>query len=196
MRRFEPWQVISGVAILALFGFFLYLELSRQPESSGTVMSGPPPVMQPQMAPALDVTPFERAVESNPNDPAALLALANVLHDNGGFSRAIETYKKYLKIKPDDPNARVDMGICYYQLGGQDSIHANMLMATAIQEMEIALKGSPRHQPAAFNLGVVTLTLGDLEKSRAWFRKAVELDKSSELGMRAQKMLDQHAFTP
>jgi cytochrome c-type biogenesis protein CcmH/NrfG len=196
-RRFEPWQIVSGVAVLALVGFLLYQELSR-PSGPSSAMSPamPPQVMQPQMQAMQDVSSLERAVAAHPDDPAALVELANTLHDNGAYPRAIETYRKYLALKPDDPNARVDMGICYYQLAGQDTAHSSLMMSTAIKEMETALKGSPRHQPAAFNLGVVNLTMGDIGQARAWFQKAITIDKNSELGTKAQKMLDQHAFTP
>ena len=37
------------------------------------------------------------------------------------------------------------------------------------------MRGTPTHQPAAFNLGVVNLQKGDLDVSNRWFRKAVEL---------------------
>jgi tetratricopeptide (TPR) repeat protein len=143
-----------------------------------------------------DIVPFEQAVAANPGNSDALLDLANALHDNGMYPRAIATYQKYLALKPDDPNARVDLGICYYELAGHDTAHTGVLFSTAIKEMETALKRNPRHQPAAFNLGVVNLSMGNLEQSRTWFRKAADLDKKSELGIRAQKMLDQHAFTP
>jgi cytochrome c-type biogenesis protein CcmH/NrfG len=196
-HRFEPWQVVSGIAIVVLIAFFLYQELTRPHESSvATGPTMPAPVMQPQVGAMQDITPFERAVAANPHDPAALVELANVLHDNGAFPRAIETYQKYLSMKPDDPNARVDMGICYYELGRQDTARAMMLMGKALKEMETTYKGNPRHQPAAFNLGIVNLTMGNISQARAWFQKTVAIDKNSELGTKAQRMLDQHAFTP
>ncbi len=195
-RRFEAWQIISGIAVVGLLVFLLYLELSRQQDPSRpvTALSTAPVTQQ---APAFqDITPFERAVAANPKDPAALLALANAMHDIGMFPRAIDTYKQYLAIRPNDPDARVDMAVCYYGLGVQDTVNPAALFSTALREMQTALKGTPTHQPAAFNIGIVNLHMGNLEEARTWFRKTVELNKSSELGLKAQKMLEQHAFTP
>ena len=48
--------------------------------------------------------------------------------------RAIETYKKYLRLKPADADARVDMGICYYESGDSP---------TALKEMQTALNVRP-----------------------------------------------------
>jgi thioredoxin-like negative regulator of GroEL len=60
--------------------------------------------------------------------------------------------------------------------------------------MRTALDRNPTHQPAAFNLGVVHLAMGNVEESRTWLSKAMSMDKDSELGRRAQKMLEQHSF--
>jgi tetratricopeptide (TPR) repeat protein len=144
----------------------------------------------------VDLQSLEGAVAAHPGDAAAVLRLANGLHDNGMIPRAIEQYQKYLKMHPDDADARVDFGICYDQMGMADSAQSAKYYGLAIQEMERALKGTPGHQPAAFNLGIVNLHRGQLEESNAWFKKAVALNKSSELGMRAQQILQQHSFTP
>jgi len=51
--------------------------------------------------------------------------------------------------------------------------------------MEEAFKNAPKpHQPSAFNLGVVYLHLSELEESNKWFRKAVEINRESDLGKR------------
>jgi hypothetical protein len=196
-KRLEPWQMISIVAVLGLIVLFVVMELSRDHSSlpaSSSAVSVPP--LQTMMPTPTVTAPFEQVVAANPSDPAPLLKLANVLHDNGSYDRAIETYKKYLTMKPADPDARVDLGICYYELGIRDTVNATARFTLAAKEMETASKKSPSHQPAAFNLGIVNLHLGNLEESTKWFRKTVELDKDSELGRKAQQMLSQHTFTP
>jgi cytochrome c-type biogenesis protein CcmH/NrfG len=194
-KRIEPWQIVAGVAVIALVGFFVYTEMQRQ---RADVRPAPqqqmPPGMAPQ-APRVDIAPLEQAVAANPKDAGALLRLANGLHDNGAFRRAIDVYERYLAIEPGNPDARVDMGVCYYELGKVDSAGGTALLETARNEMELALKKHPDHQPAAFNLGVVALTMGDLETSNKWFRRAVELNPASDLGTRAKRMLEQHTVT-
>jgi cytochrome c-type biogenesis protein CcmH/NrfG len=198
-KRFELWQVISFVAVLVLVAVLVTLELSREhvpalPGPSAAMPMMPPPMQQ--SAPSVDLGPLQAAVVANPGNPEALLKLANAMHDNGLFQQAVETYTTYLKSHPNDANARVDMGICYYQMAMGDSVNAGRLFDKAIGAMETAIRNTPTHQPAAFNLGVVNLTRGRLEESNTWFRKAVALDKNSDLGVRAQQMLSQHSFTP
>lgn len=193
-KRFEPWQIVAGLSVIALVAFFVYTEMQREHVDARQA----PPQAQtsavPQ-APRVDIAPLEQAVASNPEDARALLRLANGLQDNGAYRRAIDAYERYLAIEPGDPDARVDMGVCLFELGRVDSAGGAALMQTAVKEMELAFKKRPDHQPAAFNLGIVTLTMGDLETSNRWLKRAVELDPSSELGQRAKRILEQHSVT-
>jgi tetratricopeptide (TPR) repeat protein len=190
--------VISAGAVLILLAYVVFLltsdKGSRQ-ESGSAAPAAVPPMMQAQ-AQKVDTTPYELAVRENPGDLGALLRLANVQHDNGEFARAIDTYKKYLAKDSGNPDARTDMGICYFELakGGQGNPEENY--KRALEEMERALKGAPNHQPAAFNLGIVYLNMGDLEKSNRWLKRAVAINEHSDLGHRAQSILSQHSFTP
>jgi Flp pilus assembly protein TadD len=133
-------------------------------------------------------------VDSNPGDQASQLRLANLLHDSGLYSRAVETYRKYLSVRPQDTNARVDLGICYFELARLDSAGSQRLLGLAIAEMEKAARDSARHQPAAFNLGIVNLYAGNTQESNRWFRRAIELNGDSDLGIRAKRLLEQHSF--
>jgi cytochrome c-type biogenesis protein CcmH/NrfG len=194
-KRFEPWQAASAVAVIALIGFVIYLEWGSGPRRETTPAPGATPLAMPQLAPhGVDLGPLEAAVRQSPGDAGALLQLANGQHDAGQFTAAIATYGRYLLLKPDDPDARVDMGICYFELGRMDTTGTADNYLAALREMRTALDRNPTHQPAAFNLGVVHLAMGNVEESRTWLSKAMSMNKDSELGRRAQKMLEQHSF--
>jgi Flp pilus assembly protein TadD len=186
------WQVISGVAVLALVAVLVYILIPR--DQGGA--SRPVSAQQPQAAASMaEITSLQQSVDANPGDTAARLRLANLLHDTGMLTRAIDNYAEYLKLEPKDPNARVDLGICYDQLALQDSVNAPRWFAMAVKEMQTAAENAPAHQPAAFNLGIVNLHMGNLEESNKWFKRAVELGRDTELGMRAQNILQQHSFS-
>jgi tetratricopeptide (TPR) repeat protein len=163
------------------------------PKGEAHVHADPPPVS------IQEIERLQAEADARPSDAPALLRLANILHDNAMrdsrfLLRAIETYKKYLNLQPANPDARVDLGICYFELGRVDSINNRSLFSQAIREMETAFRSSPTHQPAAFNLGIVNLNAGNLEESNKWMKKTVELNQQSELGQRAQRILEQHSF--
>jgi tetratricopeptide (TPR) repeat protein len=192
------WQIISAVAVIALLSYLVYMQIGAEkssmlPAAPSGAGQGTSPLSGISMQP-VDLKPLEDAVRKRPSDAGAQLMLANALHDNRMLSRAVEAYGKYLTMRPKDPDARTDLGICYFQMAQEDSINRDPLLHEAVTAMEEAFKNAPRpHQPSAFNLGVVYLHLSELEESNKWFRKAVEINRESDLGKRAQNMITQHA---
>jgi tetratricopeptide (TPR) repeat protein len=126
---------------------------------------------------------LEAEVKNNPDDTAKLLELAHLKNDSGLYEQAIVDYRKYLGKIPSDADARIDMGVCFYNLHNYDE---------AIKQMETAVKYSPKHQIGYLNLGIVNLTAGNFEKSKEWLKKAVEIDPNSEAGKKAQELLESH----
>jgi tetratricopeptide (TPR) repeat protein len=152
------------------------------------------------MAVLPQIEDMERHVKANPDDLGMTLQLANFLSDNRFYDKAITYYQAYLKKKPKDTNARVDMGICYKEVGQYDN---------AVREMKQALVYDPTHLFATFNLGIVDLDEGKMymdqgqmdkaneliQQSNDWFKKTVALAPTSEVGKRAQQLLSQHSNT-
>ncbi|MCW8811201.1 MAG: tetratricopeptide repeat protein [Ignavibacteriaceae bacterium] len=130
-----------------------------------------------------EITDLENKLKANPDDMEATLHLAHLQQDSKLFEKAISNYKKYLEKNPENADALVDMGICFYNLGDYKS---------AINEMESALKYQPKHQIACLNLGIVNLAAQNIAESKKWFKKTVELNPNSEAGKRAQELLTSH----
>jgi len=130
-----------------------------------------------------EINQLEEKLKANPEDMESTLHLSHLLQDAGLYDKAIVSYKKYLEKNPKNADARVDMAICYYNLNDYNN---------AINEMETAIKYQPSHQLAHLNLGIVNLAAQNLDASKAWFKKAVELDPNSEAGKRAQELLNSH----
>ena len=149
-------------------------QVNSQTQSSGDQVS---------LANLEEINELENKIAVNPDDMESTLHLAHLSQDSRLYEKAIANYKKYLEKNPSNADARVDMGICYYNLGDNTK---------AINEMETALKYEPKHQIAHLNLGIVNLTAQNIEDSKEWFRKAVEIDPDSEAGKRAQELLKSH----
>ena len=129
------------------------------------------------------INDLEAKVKQNPEDYKSLLEMAHLKNDSGLFEAAIQNYKTYLDKNPKDADARVDMGVCYFNLKDYPN---------AIKEMETALKHVPNHQIAHLNLGVVNLSAGNIEKSKEWLKKAYDLNPTSEVGKKAEQLLNNH----
>ena len=126
---------------------------------------------------------LEEQLVSDPTNQTVRRELGNHLMDARFFHRAIVVYKDFLEREPKDPDVRVDLGICFKELGDLES---------AELEMKTALVNTPRHLHAHFNLGIVTLLKGEMETSTEWFKKTAALDPQGQLGQRAQQLVDQH----
>lgn len=162
--------------------------------ASGIVdLSGNKPVQenisQQTQASGIDLNSLSRInelksiVDKNPNDANSILELANLRFDSGFFEDAAKNYQQYLSIEPKNPDARIDMAVCFYNLQQFDRAEAEILEA---------LKFAPKHQTGFLNLGVINLAKQNLEKAKEWFNKAVELDPNSETGKKAKSLLQSH----
>jgi|SRR5690554_345655 len=129
------------------------------------------------------INELEASVKANPDNNQLLLELAHLRNDSGMYEKAIENYIEYLNRVPDDADARIDMGVCYYNLGRYEE---------AKQAMTKALEYSPEHQIGHLNLGIVNLAAGNIAESKEWLKKAVDLDPDTEVGKRAKELLNSH----
>ena len=130
-----------------------------------------------------EIKTLEEKVAADPTNAGQLLKLAHLLNDSGFSAKAIERYKNYLKMQPNEPDVIVDMGVCYYQLSDYNS---------AIATMEKAIKINPNHQIANFNLGIVNSAAGNHDKALEFWRIAIEISPNSDIGKKAKDLLEKH----
>jgi len=130
-----------------------------------------------------NISNLEAKLNANPDDTKTLLELAHLNNDSGFYDKAIPLYQRYLEKFPEDADARIDMGVCMYNLRDFDN---------AIIEMKKALEYEPKHQIGHLNLGVVNLTLGNSDVAKKWFQKAVDLGPDTDVGKRAKELLNSH----
>jgi len=82
----------------------------------------------------------------------ALLKRANERYDQEKWQEARDAYVRYLEVHPKELGPRVDLGICYRQLGDRDS---------ALKELDRALSIDPAYWQALYNkIIIVGLDLG------------------------------------
>ncbi|MGA9121660.1 MAG: tetratricopeptide repeat protein [Bacteroidota bacterium] len=195
-RPRDPWPFVALAAIIVLVAVVVYTEWDSHPSSpasSTTTVQTQKTLPASTTATPQEIERAREAADANPRDATLRLRLANLQQDAGLFSPAVDNYTKYLKTEPDNADARVDLGVCYYNLGLTDSTHAMAHFSSAVKEMRIATQRNPVHQPAAFNLGIVFLQMGELDSSNSWFRRTVAINANTDLGSRAKKILEQHS---
>ncbi|MCK9409671.1 MAG: tetratricopeptide repeat protein [Bacteroidetes bacterium] len=177
-------------ALLVVFGLFvvvvIVMEVQQMP--SGAVQRNQPAAASEEhnhSDPTIisQISAMETQVTADPKNAGLTLQFANLLHDAKFYPRAVEMYKKYLVLVPDNYDACVDLGICYYETGD---------LAQAVKEIESVVRKQPKHQMAMFNLGVIQLSAQNLAESNRWLKRCIEIDPQSTAGLRAQQILQQH----
>lgn len=180
--------LIIIVTVLVLAIVVLYFSgIFDEPAAAGNIPSTA--AVPPQALPGTDlnllneINSLEEKAAAEPGNAELALRLANMQNDAGLFEKAIQTYGRYLELIPENADARIDMGVAYFNLKNYTD---------AEEQMERALKYEPNHQIGHLNLGIVNLQSGNLKASEEWLKKAVELDPVSEAGRRAKELLENH----
>jgi tetratricopeptide (TPR) repeat protein len=185
-QRTQPGRALSQGKIIAVFGGLLIvgvivIGITRNQTKNVPVASTNQGTVSPTLV--QDIEQLRKIVDTDSTNSGAILRLANLLHDGKFMDQAIIYYKKYLVLNEKDPDARVDLGICYFEQGDKDR---------AIAEMKRAITYAPKHQLAYFNLGIVTLSSGNMEEAASWFKKCIEVAPGTETARRAQELISQH----
>lgn len=76
------------------------------------------------------IAKLKAQIAQNPNDAAALVSLGDMYMDAAKFPDAIQYFERALAIH-EDPNVRIDLGICYKQSGQLDRSLAAFQRANA-----------------------------------------------------------------
>jgi Flp pilus assembly protein TadD len=194
LTKLQSWKVTTGAAVL-LIVVVLALTMTRGGSDELKTQTALPNDVYQNQALMSELQSLQKAVQDNPDDAATLLHLANRLQDAKFLAKVVESYRKYLAMKPDDPDAVVDLGVTYYEMAMTDTMQQEEGLRQAQNQFQAALKINPKHQLAVFNLGVVNLVRGDMTTANEWLKKTIAIDSTSETGRRAVMLNQQHGMT-
>jgi len=154
----------------------------------------PPMVQKPQMVPmptpkgpdsievSSKIQSLKDAVKKDPKNLSAWVELGNLYFDSGQPKEAIDAYRQYLAIKPDNSDVRTDMGIMYRALGEFDR---------AIEEFKKAAQSDPKHVNSQYNIGIVLLhDKGDIKGAIKAWEDYLRVDPKSERAERVRAQME------
>lgn len=118
---------------------------------------------------AIDV--LSRILAQQPNDPGALVMMADVSFDQRAFTKAQEFYERYLKLEPDNYGARARYASTLTFLGDFDK---------SIAELNAVLKKDPKNFPAMAYLSITYAQQGNIPKAKELGSEALNLAPSDE----------------
>jgi len=118
---------------------------------------------------AIDV--LGKILKAEPNDPGALVMMADVSFDQRAFTKALDFYERYLKIDPTDLGARSRYASTLTFLGRYND---------SIGELNSVLKQDPKNFPAMAYLAITYAQSGDVPKAKQMGSTALQLAPSEE----------------
>lgn len=135
--------------------------------------------------------------ERNPGDVDALRGLGHKYREIGSllsednreneayvnFKKAIDYYRKYLALKPEDLEVKIDVGLTYFYL---------MMPKIAERELRAIAQAAPTNQRAWHSLGwVLENGLGKTEEAKAAWETSYQINPNSPAGQESKRFLDQ-----
>ncbi len=183
IRPFQRYRVpltILAVAVAVFVGVVVIAMYSEQNRTTTAIPAEFKNLLSTNQLAALDAI---NTLQSNPNDTEALLKMANITFDANRSAlsadpgsamnfgqQGIRYYERYLKVSPQDNDARSDLATLYFNTGQTDR---------AIQEVGIVLQHDKNHVRAIFNLGVFYAQgRRDYPSAEAQFARVIELTKN------------------
>jgi cytochrome c-type biogenesis protein CcmH/NrfG len=114
---------------------------------------------------------FGRILQQEPKDPLALVLMADVSFDQKAFTKALDFYKRYLEVSPEDLGARARYASTLTFLGQYDD---------SVGELEKVLQVEPKNFPAKAYLAITYAQKGDIKTAKAIGDEALALAPSDE----------------
>lgn len=144
MRR-EVEQAPEDIAKLKVFAGML-----------GDYLRSNPDAPQQLAFEAIDVC--GKILQREPNEPSALVIMADVSFDQRAFTKALDFYERYLTVEPEDLGARARYASTLTFLGRYDD---------SVAELGSVLKKDPQNFPAMAYLAITYAQKGEVTKAKA-----------------------------
>ncbi len=205
IRPFQRYRVPLGILAIALavFAAIIVIVTQTQPQVNGGTSALPTEFKQ--MLTSTQQTAYDalNTLQTNPDDPEALLAMGNtyfslteqarISNDAASQLRwaqpGIRYYQRYLTKATSDVDARADYATLLYYSGQTDR---------SIQEIGKVIEADPNHLNGNFNYGVVLLGgRQDLQGAMKQFERVIALtegkrdEQSALVRQQAQHLVTQ-----
>jgi tetratricopeptide (TPR) repeat protein len=174
------FAVVAAIALAAALG-------ARLP---GQTSSG----NQPAVAPSAGERKarLQEAVDKNPNDPQARLALARFLEQSGDTVESLKQYDKAAEIAPDNADALANAGRLRFIVAGQvpSTDAQKQLVTDAKTYLDRAVDADPNNADARYYRGVLLLDgFGQVDAAIGEFQRYLVLAPDGQFSTQARNAL-------
>ena len=161
-----------GVTALLIAGVSLFfLRVPRQPGVAAT----PSPVAAEN--PEHELKALATELEKKPGHAPILLRMAQLERDKGKLEDAAGHLREAVNTEPASQEAHLELGRLLYERND---------VSGAISETEKVLTINPKQVDALYNLGAIYANLGNVERARSYWSRAVEVDPAADSSRKAK----------
>jgi cytochrome c-type biogenesis protein CcmH/NrfG len=142
---------------------------------------------------------LEAAVEANPNDIGARLALARFLEESGDIVGALRQLDETVQVAPDNADVLADAGRVRFIVAGQvPSPEAQRQLVTGARDLlDRAVQADPNHADARFYRGVLLLDgYNEVDAAIGEFQRYLVLAPEGQFAEQARRALAQAVEAP
>jgi cytochrome c-type biogenesis protein CcmH/NrfG len=150
--------MIAVICLIVGFGIgMIFTNMSNPNRGEVRKTVAQQPASQPQQSPQQtpqdvqklnQIMNLKQIVTTNPKDAESWSMLGHAYFDLNRYDEAIDSYRKYIALKPGNPNVWTDMGIMYRR---------KKMPQEAINCFNEAIKNSATHEQSRFNKGIVLM---------------------------------------
>jgi cytochrome c-type biogenesis protein CcmH/NrfG len=130
---------------------------------------------------------YAHLLEKAPDDLDALRALGNIAYDRNDPTRAMEFYRRFLVVKPDDLGIQTDLATMQLAAKQYDA---------ALAGYQAVLRSDPNFFQAQFNLAIAYRSKGEDALAVAALRRAREIAPDEETRQRVDELVAHVAGGP
>lgn len=142
---------------------------------------------------------YQTVLSRNPGDIDVVRALADAYYEMGAlqnkngdindsyrsYKNAVDQYRKYLSVKPDNVEVMTDLGLAYAEFQMTD---------IAVRELKAAVASAPGNQRAWHSLGWIQYRwASNLPDAKIAWQKSYDIDPNTPIGKESKSFLDDFA---
>jgi Flp pilus assembly protein TadD len=172
----KKW-IIMGSSLVAIGAVSLFL-LKVTTHTQAPAASKSAPVVTD--TPEHELKELAVQLQKKPGHLPVLLRMAQLEREKGDLDDAAGHLQDAIKSEPTNQDAHLELGRLLYERKD---------VSGAITETEKVLALNPKQVDALYNLGAIYANLGNADRARSYWQKAVTVDASADSGRKAREGL-------
>jgi len=175
----KKWILFSVFLVFIGLGSAFLLKLNSVSETPAVAAKARPAPVPPENL-EHELKELGVQLQKRPGHTPVLMRMAQIEREKGKLDDAATHLREVVHNEPENADAHLELGRNLYEKGDLNG---------GISETETVLKINPKQVDALYNLGAIYANLGNTERARLYWTRAVQADANAESGRKAREAL-------